>query len=74
MVPNMRATTSMERNKESEHLSGEMGLLTSVNSTTTICMEREFIHGVTKGDMRVNGKSTKCMVRVHLLGQTGGNM
>lgn len=74
MVPNMRATMNMERNKESEHLSGETGLLISVNSTTTICTERESIHGVTKGDMRVNGKSTKCMVRELLLGQTAENM
>ena len=59
----MKATMNMERNMVLELSSGLTVLLTSVNSITTIYMEKESIHGQTTESLKVTGEPTKCTAR-----------
>ena len=69
MVPSMKVITNTGRNTGLVLSNGLIILSTLVSSIITIFMEREFIHGVTVGDMKVNGKIIRCMVMVPSHGQ-----
>ena len=65
---NMKVITNLAKSMELVHLNGQMVLLTLVNFSTTIFMEKECILGQTIGDMKVSGVPIKCMVKEPLLG------
>ena len=68
ITPNMKEITSLAKNTALVLLNGLMVLLTLVNFSITIFMEKECILGQTIGDMKVSGVPIKCMEKEPLLG------
>jgi hypothetical protein len=67
----MMAFTKKARKMERAISSGEMGHSTRANSRTTILKDMEFISGMIRENLKVNGKIIKCMEEATLLGQMG---
>ena len=68
MELSMKVTTSMGKSKETENSAGKTDQPTTVNFTTTICMEKVPTDGLIRDSLKVTGRITKCMARVCLLG------